>query len=84
MNYNFSYKRFHASETVFGACPCMWQIVSIKEQTCTLLIILGHNGRKLALKPLTLALKRPLYFSPVYCSSPADYTILVYMMTTSV
>ena len=55
INYNFPYTRFCAHKTVLGACPCLWEIVSIKGQTCTLLIITWHSSRKytkLVLKPL--------------------------------
>ena len=39
INYNFSYTRFRACKTVLGARPCTLEIVPVKEQTCTLLVI---------------------------------------------
>ena len=48
MNYTFSYKRFSAHKTVLGEHLCKWETVPVKEQTCTLLIILWNSGRKCA------------------------------------
>ena len=64
-----------------GARPGTWEIVHVKEQTCTLLITWysGRNCIKLVLKPL--AAKNGLCFSRVYCSFPVDCTISVYAMT---
>ena len=81
--YNFSDTEFRARKTILGAHPCMWKIMHIKEQTCTLLIITWFSGRKctkLVLKPLTS--KNGLSIS-VLCTAPfLYYTISVYMMTT--
>ena len=57
--------------------------VHVKEQTCTLLIIIWYSIRncsKLVLQPF--AAKNSLYFSPVYCSFPADYTISIYIINS--
>ena len=39
INHDFLRTRFRACKIVLGARPCTWEIVHIKEQTCTLLII---------------------------------------------
>ena len=55
INYNFLCTRFCACKTVLGARPCTLEIVDVKEQTCTLLIITlygSKNCTKLVLKPL--------------------------------
>ena len=67
---NFSYTRFCACKTILGACPCMWEIMPVKEQTYMSLIITWYGGRKctkLVLKPL--AAKSDLSFS-VLCTTP--------------
>ena len=75
--------KFCARQAILGARLCMWEIVYVKEQTCTSLIIKWYGSRsctKLMLK--IRRLQWPLYFSLVYCSFPVDYTISVCMMTT--
>ena len=82
INYNFSYARFRVRETVLGACPCTWEIVHVKEQMCTLLIITWYGGRnctKLVLKPLVT--KNGLFQSCVLLL-PVDYTVSLYVVTT--
>ena len=57
------YTRFCACKTVKGACLCMWDIVPVNEQACTLLMITWYSSRKftkLALK--LLAAKAPSLF----------------------
>lgn len=39
IKYNISYTTFHACKTVLGTSPHTWEIMPIKEQTYTLLII---------------------------------------------
>ena len=75
INYNFSYTKFRACETVLGARPCTWQIVNGKEQICTLLTITWYSSRncnKLVLKPL--AAQNGLSIS-ILCTSPFLYLI---------
>ena len=70
INYNFLYTRFCACKTVLGAHRCTWEIVPIKEQMCTLLIITLCSNRKctkLVLK--LLAAKNGLSIS-VLCIAP--------------
>ena len=38
INYHFLYTRFCLFKTII-ACPCLWEIMHVKEQTCKLLII---------------------------------------------
>ena len=45
INLNFLCMRFGAYKTVLGACLCMLEIVHVKEQTCTLLIMTWYSGR---------------------------------------
>ena len=73
INYNFSYTKFCACETVLGARPCTWQIFNGKEQICTLLTITWYSSRncnKLVLKPL--ATQNGLSIS-ILCTSPFLY-----------
>ena len=82
INLNFLCMRFGAYKTVLGACLCMLEIVHVKEQTCTLLIMTWYGGRncaKLVLKSLAakdhLFLCQPcalLLFCRWYCLSLHD------------
>ena len=59
-----------ACTTVLGACPCMWEIMPVKEQMQMSLIIMWYGGRKctkLVLK--SLAAKNDLSFW-VLCTTP--------------
>ena len=59
--------RFCKCKTILGECPCMWENIHIKEETCTLLIITWFDGRNcttLVLKLLT-AKKASLFQSCV-------------------
>ena len=76
IKYNISYTTFHACKTVLGASPHTWEIMPIKEQTYTLLIIWysGINCTKLVLKPLAA---KTVYFSiSVLCIAPFLQIIL--------
>ena len=75
------FARFNACKILLGACLIMLEIMRVKEQTCMLLIVTWHGSRnctKLVLKPL--APKSSLYFFPVYCFFPVNYTISVYII----
>ena len=48
------YTRFCACKTVLGARLWTWEIVPVKEQTCTLLIITLYDSRKYTLHKLVL------------------------------
>ena len=50
INYNFLYTRFCACKTISSAHPCTWEIVHVKKQTCTLLIIWYGNRNCTKLK----------------------------------
>ena len=69
INYNSSCTRFCACKTVLDPCLCAWEIVQVKEQTCTLLVITygSRNYTKLVLKPL--AAKSGLSIS-ILCIAP--------------
>ena len=70
INYIFLCTGFRALKTVLGARPCMWEIVHVKGETCTLFTILWYQGRnctKLVLKPL--AAKNGISIS-VLCIAP--------------
>ena len=44
-DYNFLKTKFCVHKTVLGAHPYTWEMVHVKEQTCTLLIIARYGGR---------------------------------------
>ena len=70
INYNFSCTKYRARKTVLGARRYTLEIVHVKEQTSTLLIITWYGSKncaKLVLKPLLA--KNGLYIS-VLCIAP--------------
>ena len=46
IEYSFLFTRFRARKTILGARLCMWEVIPLKEQTCTLLIITWYGGIK--------------------------------------
>ena len=84
INYNFFVHHISRMQNLFGTRPCTWEIVPVKGQMFTLLIITRYGDRtctKLLLK-LLAAKNDQLHFCRVCCSFPVNYTISVYMMTT--
>ena len=76
INYIFQY-------TKFCACLCIWEIIHVKEQTCTLLIITWYGNRnctKLVLKPF--AAKFSLSISVLCTVISCRLYISVYATTT--
>ena len=85
MNYNFWYTRFRARKTVLGARPCVWEIVLVNKQACTLLIMTWYGGRnctKLVLKTASLFQPCVLLLScrSYYFSLHDDYPPFLYTM----
>ena len=68
-NYDFLHTKFCTHKPILVARPCMWEIVPVEEQTCTLLVITydGIKCTKLVLKPM--AAKSGLFVS-VLCTAP--------------
>ena len=69
--YFFLYTRFHARKTVLGVRPCTWEIMHVKEQTCTLLIIAWHGLRNYSIVVLKSSAAKNILSTSILCLAPS-------------